>query len=196
MNEGVVICPLCGHRYIPVENAGCQSCPLKPGCGFACCPECGYEYLDISKSALVRWITSVLEKLPGRKFSDLPPTSPGNGRGNNSSKLLRYTKLDRALILKGKDRSTKEGARSNGRPAVSSPFSLLDASQSSEVIIQGFTAEISHEIRHRLQAYGLAPGVSATVLQTAPVVIVQIENLELVLEPQLARNIQISRLYD
>ena len=47
--------------------------------------------------------------------------------------------------------------------------------------------------RNQLAAYGLAPGRSVDVLQTAPVVIVRIDHTELALECAIARSIQIAR---
>ncbi len=148
MNGKYINCSLCGHRYNMAENSACQACPLNPGCGLACCPACGFETIDPSQSALVRWLTAVREKLPGR--------------------------------------------RTNGRPGINLAFYLLEAPQGSQVLIQGFTSEVSVKLCERLQAYGLAPGVCATILQLSPVVILQVENLELALEPQLARQIQVS----
>lgn len=72
------------------------------------------------------------------------------------------------------------------------PFHLLDAPQGSQVIIRSFSDQASAKICERLQAYGLSPGVRATLLQVSPVVILQVENLELVLEQGLARQIQVS----
>lgn len=48
-------CGLCGHRFA-AGGAGCNACPLHPGCQMLCCPACGYTMPDPGRSRLARWL--------------------------------------------------------------------------------------------------------------------------------------------
>lgn len=54
MNDGIIICPMCGHRFNAKGNSACQACPLNSGCQMVCCPVCGYQTINPEGSALAR----------------------------------------------------------------------------------------------------------------------------------------------
>lgn len=70
-------------------------------------------------------------------------------------------------------------------------MTLADVAPGSEVLVAGFSARLSAERRAHLQAYGLAPGYRLRVMQHSPVTVVQIEHIELAMERDLARAVQV-----
>ena len=60
-----------------------------------------------------------------------------------------------------------------------------------EAKVVGFTNALSAERQAHLQAYGVIAGRVVRVLQHAPVTIIQVENTELALETEMAREIQV-----
>ena len=68
---------------------------------------------------------------------------------------------------------------------------LADAPVGCRVCVRGFSSGLSSERRDCLQAYGLVPGYCVRILQHFPVTIVQVENMELALEDNLARYVQV-----
>ena len=60
--------------------------------------------------------------------------------------------------------------------------------------ICGFLAGISHQQKAHLQAYGLQSGQWVTVLQQSPVTVVQVDQLELAMEKELAEKIQVGEV--
>jgi Fe2+ transport system protein FeoA len=57
--------------------------------------------------------------------------------------------------------------------------------------VLAYTPQVSSERQAQLSAYGLAPGYRVRVVQHKPVTIVQVEHLELALETELARGVQV-----
>ncbi len=68
---------------------------------------------------------------------------------------------------------------------------LADVPVGRRACVRGFEAGVPTERRAHLQAYGLAPGYWVRILQHSPVTVVQIEHLELALENNLARQVQV-----
>jgi predicted RNA-binding Zn-ribbon protein involved in translation (DUF1610 family) len=62
MSASLFICPLCGHRFDPETITACNSCPLHKNCSMVCCPACGHTTVDTNRSALARWVSSLLTK--------------------------------------------------------------------------------------------------------------------------------------
>lgn len=62
MNEHLFACPLCGHRFDPMEHLACGACPLQKDCIIVCCPACGYSTVDAGQSKAVKWVSSILKK--------------------------------------------------------------------------------------------------------------------------------------
>lgn len=68
---------------------------------------------------------------------------------------------------------------------------LVDIRPGQQAQLRGFTAGLSPERFAHLQSYGLTPGRWVRVIQHAPVTVIQVENCELALEADLARQIEI-----
>jgi Fe2+ transport system protein FeoA len=68
---------------------------------------------------------------------------------------------------------------------------LTDVRPGREVRLTGFAQVMPRERWAHLQAYGLTPGCSVRVVQHTPITVVQIGHLELALEADLARQIQV-----
>ncbi len=71
------------------------------------------------------------------------------------------------------------------------PLTLADSPPGCQVRVVGFLDGISPEQKERLYAYGLVPGHRLSVLQHAPVTIINIEHTELALEGELARLVRV-----
>jgi Fe2+ transport system protein FeoA len=82
--------------------------------------------------------------------------------------------------------------RRSVRQEPSSGTSLLDIPAWSRGRVVGFTANLSEERKAHLQSYGLTPGTLVRVVQHSPVTIIQVEQLELALEADLARQVQVT----
>jgi Fe2+ transport system protein FeoA len=69
---------------------------------------------------------------------------------------------------------------------------LSDVPTGEVVEICGFSPQLSPDRKAHLQAYGLTTGYPVRILQTSPVIIIQVENLELALERELAAKIHVT----
>jgi len=58
-----ITCSMCGHVFDPSRHVACQACPLQSGCQLVCCPACGFEMVNPNRSAAVRWIKRLLQKM-------------------------------------------------------------------------------------------------------------------------------------
>jgi len=76
-------------------------------------------------------------------------------------------------------------------PAVShqatQEMTLADLSPGKTATVTGCSNRISPDRRAQLQSYGVIPGHPLSVVQHTPVTIIQVENIELALERDLAR---------
>ncbi len=70
-------------------------------------------------------------------------------------------------------------------------ITLADAPPGSQVVLQGYGPLPEAQQRY-LQAYGLLPGRSLTVLAQHPVTIIQVEQTELAFEWQISRAILVA----
>jgi Fe2+ transport system protein FeoA len=61
------------------------------------------------------------------------------------------------------------------------------------VQIAGFSGDLSLHQQEHLQAYGLVMGRRVRVLQHSPVTVVQVEHMEVAMEKELARKVQVMR---
>jgi len=68
---------------------------------------------------------------------------------------------------------------------------LADMPVGCRVFVRGFADTLPLERRASLQAYGLAPGYSVRIMQHSPVTVIQVDNLELALEGNLAEQVQV-----
>jgi len=99
------------------------------------------------------------------------------------SKLVRLLGYFRALktsaryASSGKDRTT-----------------LAEVSPGCKAKVVGFSDEFPLDQRAYLQAYGLVPNHWVQVVQHSPVTIVRLDNLELALESDIARGIQVQNI--
>lgn len=71
-------------------------------------------------------------------------------------------------------------------------MTLTEISPGEQAHIDGFSDELPFPQQEHLRAYGLEAGRSIRVLQHSPVTVIQIEHLELALERELARAVQVS----
>jgi Fe2+ transport system protein FeoA len=71
------------------------------------------------------------------------------------------------------------------------PMTLTDVLPGNRAHIAGFSDELPFQQREHLQAYGIVAGRTVRVLQHAPVTVVQVEHLELALEAELAKMINV-----
>jgi Fe2+ transport system protein FeoA len=60
--------------------------------------------------------------------------------------------------------------------------------------VVGFLNGISSEQMARLQAYGLNPGQGVRVLQRSPLIVVEVDYLELAVERELACSVQVDNI--
>jgi Fe2+ transport system protein FeoA len=86
------------------------------------------------------------------------------------------------------------GRRGRRAQAASRTPSLADAGPGS--LVRVARVELPSWRRARLAAYGVAPGRDVDVVQTSPLVIIRVEHVELALERELARAIDVTRLAD
>jgi len=70
--------------------------------------------------------------------------------------------------------------------------SLVDIPPGGQTRVVGFLAGLSDERKAHLQSYGLTPGTWVRVVQHSPVTVIQVEQLELALESDLARQVQVT----
>jgi Fe2+ transport system protein FeoA len=73
---------------------------------------------------------------------------------------------------------------------------LADVPAGCKAKVLGFTKFLPPERLSHFQAFGLTPGYKVLVLQHSPVTVIQIEHTELALEPDLAKEIQITDIED
>lgn len=76
--------------------------------------------------------------------------------------------------------------------AANASATLVDIRPGQQAKLRGFSPGLSPERFAHLQAYGLTPGRWVRVIQHAPVTIIEVENCELALEADLARQIEIA----
>jgi len=73
MNQDIIACPLCGHRFDITGTEACRSCPLNRDCGFVCCPVCGYQTVNASNSKFAslasQWLVQEKKTHPEKKSS-------------------------------------------------------------------------------------------------------------------------------
>lgn len=50
---------MCGQRFDPDKNIGCEACPLHSGCTLVCCPNCGNQTVNHHKSKFARLLQSL-----------------------------------------------------------------------------------------------------------------------------------------
>jgi Fe2+ transport system protein FeoA len=86
--------------------------------------------------------------------------------------------------------SFKESVQAGGKP--SNATSLVDIPPGCRARVVGFLVGLSDERKAHLQSYGLTPGTWVRVVQHSPVTVIQVEQLELALEGDLARQVQVT----
>lgn len=72
--------------------------------------------------------------------------------------------------------------------------SLFDVAVGKRACVRGFFPGLSSERQAYLQAYGVMPGYLVRILQQRPVTVVQVENMELAMEGNLARQIEVDEV--
>jgi len=82
------------------------------------------------------------------------------------------------------------GRRKKFLAADNTSTTLVDIHPGQQAQLRGFAAGLSSDRFAQLQAYGLPPGRWVRVIQHSPVTIIQVENCELALEADLARQIE------
>jgi hypothetical protein len=88
----------------------------------------------------------------------------------------------------------RKAAASAHRRSSSLPGSTVDLASvppGGSARVLAYTPLVPSERQAQLSAYGLAPGYRVRVVQHSPVTIVQVEHLELALETELARGVQV-----
>jgi len=140
-----------------------------------CCPACGYETVDTSRSMAARFASNLFSR---------------NSSKNN--KKDRQQKEKRKMAFFGLFTPHRT-------PAVSTPVSsgvrnthnLAAVCPGEKAKVTGFSKSITPERRMQLQAYGINPGTWVTVSMHSPVTVLQIEHLEIALETEMARGIEV-----
>ncbi len=79
--------------------------------------------------------------------------------------------------------------RGASQPAQIAPSTLATCPQNAEMRVQGFADGFSRQRRAHLEAYGVDEGAVVRVLQHKPVTVLQVDNLEVALERELAGQI-------
>lgn len=79
----------------------------------------------------------------------------------------------------------------NTRKALNGKLSLDELPLGAEARLVGFDGLREPDVR-RLLAYGLAPGVRVRLLQKSPAVVVKTGEIELALEAELARSVEVA----
>lgn len=74
---------------------------------------------------------------------------------------------------------------------VTQEMTLAELTPGKTATVTGFSTRISPDRRAQLQSYGIIPGHPLSVVQHSPVTIIQVENIELALERNLARLVQV-----
>lgn len=70
---------------------------------------------------------------------------------------------------------------------------LADLPRGAKAAVENLDA-LSSRSRERLHAYGVTPGKTLEVVQTAPVTVIRVGHLELAFEPELARGVRVAAL--
>ena len=99
------------------------------------------------------------------------------------SKLVRLVRYFLALKTSAKHASSGKDETT-----------LAEVSPGSKAEVIGFSEEFPPDQRAYLQAYGLVPNHWVQVVQHSPVTIVRLDNLELALESDIARGIQVQKI--
>ena len=73
-------------------------------------------------------------------------------------------------------------------------LTLADITPGCQTKIAGFSESLPAERRAYLLSYGLVPGYSVDVIQHSPVTIIRVEHIELALERELARGVQVTEI--
>lgn len=99
MTGANLLCPLCGHRFEAAGAAGCEACPLSPGCQITCCPACGYSWVEPEQTVIGRWMSGWLarRRQPGkarlRGVALAPRTTLAAVQPGNRTRILSLDRL-------------------------------------------------------------------------------------------------------
>lgn len=134
----------------------------------ACCPACGHTTINTQKSSLVQLIRKWI--FPGDKSELAPVAQPLKVHIR-----MEDVELDRAAVLEESDDPDRK---------------TLDHIPPGQMIqIERFGNGLSLQHQLRLQAFGVEPGQSLSVIQQYPVTIVKVDHTELAVERFLAHQI-------
>ncbi len=155
------------------------------------CPICGNSF-DPSSAALSCQSCPInqgcqLVCCPRCGYSTVDP-----GRSRLLQLLLKIRGL-RSFFRRGGDRSTLAEA-SDRASMVHNACTLAEIPPGNGSRVVGFHGAIPKERLSQLQAYGLIPGKDVRVLQSRPVMVVEVDHTELAMEPDLASKIRVTRI--
>jgi Fe2+ transport system protein FeoA len=113
-----------------------------------------------------------------------------------ASSFLKFRKDNGRRKLKDDQLSLREPRRRASQTPIHPESSgrhrsLVEVLAGRRVRLCGFGKEMSDKHREHLKAYGMVPGFWIDVIQQSPVTVLKIEHTELVLEHNLAINIQV-----
>jgi len=63
MKSSMIICPMCGHTFDPMQHSGCANCVLQRNCTLVCCPNCGFETVNPAESRLASFAEHIFGML-------------------------------------------------------------------------------------------------------------------------------------
>lgn len=165
--NGLIRCPICSYCFDASAPSLCEACPLNTGCTMLCCPSCGHTTVDPDSSRLVNGLRRMVAFFAG-------PFPPQQEQSEPTGDL------------------TGPVFREATSPA-SPPGLSLDAipvGECAEVI--NLAPEMPLHRRQALLAYGVEPGKCLHLLQQSPLTVLRVDQMELALEKELARLINVA----
>ncbi len=175
MPAATIDCPICAYQFGGDEPRACASCPVNRSCTLLCCPNCGHNTVDPGQSRAARGLLRLLRRAERRRFE--PGRAPAGATPANRDARLNEPSAERRP----------------DRPEPS-PVTLRDLPPGSRARVCEFATDAPTRCREALIAYGLCPGQWLWVRRNSPVTVVEVDQLELALDPDLAQWIEIDRL--
>jgi Fe2+ transport system protein FeoA len=164
-------CPVCGYQYESGPEGACGPCPLHSDCAMACCPACGHTTINTEKSAVVNLFRKLFKS--GGKVEQAKTNQPLTVHVRQDQSDLASSINEPVLI--------KEDVKT-----------LDDVIPGETIKIDGFATALSLQHQLRLQAFGVEPGQSLSIIQQHPVTIVKVGHTELAVEHYLAHQIYVN----
>jgi len=97
----------------------------------------------------------------------------------------------RRFRSRGRFQQAREGHHFSCPPCSRSTCTLADVPAGCQARITSFASQLNSGRGAQLNAYGLAPGRWIRVIQSSPVIVVQVDLTEIALEQDLARGVNV-----